>query len=54
MENHIAETAIFLNDENIFDDQMRLEYFKYKLRNIYMHFSLSQAKKNREMKNLEN
>ena len=50
MENHIAETTIFLNDENKFDDQIRLEYFKYKLRNI---FSLSQAKKNREMKNLE-
>lgn len=54
MENHIADTTNFLNDENIFDDQIRLEYFKYKLKNTYMHFSTSQSKKNKEIQNLEN
>ena len=29
MKNHIAAAIIFLNEENIFDDQIRWEHLKY-------------------------
>ena len=55
MKNHIATTIIFLNEENIFDDQIRWEYLKYEIRKFSIHFSVSEAKKiNNEMKTLEN
>ena len=55
MKNHIATTTIFLNEENIFDDQIRWEYLKYEIRKFFIHFSVSEAKKiNNEMKTLEN
>ena len=43
MKNHIATTTIFLNEENIFDDQIRWEYLKYEIRKFSIHLSLSEA-----------
>ena len=55
MKNHIATTTIFLNEKNIFNDQIRWEYLKYEIRKFSIHFSVSEAKKiNNEMKTLEN
>ena len=39
----------------MFVDQIRWKYFKYEIRKISIHFSVSEAKKrNKEIKNLEN
>ena len=54
MKNHIATTTIFLNKESIFDDQIRQEYLKYEIRKLSIHFSVSELKKNKDMKTLEN
>ena len=45
MENLLATNTIFLNEENIFDDQIRWDYSKYEIRNISILFSVSEAKK---------
>ena len=45
MKNHIATTKIFLNDENIFDDQIRWEKLKYEISRFSIHFSVYEAKK---------
>ena len=45
MKNHIVTITIFLNEENIFDDQIR---------KLFIHFSVSKGKKrNKEIKTLE-
>ena len=54
MKNHIATTTIFQNKESIFDDQIRQEYLKYEIRKLSIHFSVSELKKNKDMKTLEN
>ena len=55
MKNHVATTSIFLNEENIFDNQMRWEYLEYEIRKFSIHFSVSEAiKRNKEIKTLEN
>ena len=38
MKNYIATTTIFLNEENIFDDQIRSEYLKYEIRKFSTTF----------------
>ena len=54
MKNHIVTITIFLNEENIFDDQIRWECLKYEIRKLFIHFSVSKAKKrNKEIKTLE-
>ena len=45
MKNHIITTAIFLNEENILDDQIRWEYLKYETRIFSICFSVSKTKK---------
>ena len=45
MKNHIATATMFLNEENIFGDQIRWEYLKYEIRKFFIHFSVSEAKK---------
>ena len=45
MKNHIVTSTIFLNEENIFHDQIRREYLKYEIRKFSIHFSVSEAKK---------
>ena len=45
MKNHIATATMFLNEENIFGDQIRWEYLKYEIRKFSIHFSVSEAKK---------
>ena len=44
MKNHIANTTIFLNEENIFNDQTWWEYLKYEIRK----FSVSEANKKKQ------
>ena len=54
MKNHIVTITIFLNEENIFDDRIRWECLKYEIRKLFVHFSVSKAKKrNKEIKTLE-
>ena len=45
MKNHIATTTIFLNEENIFNDQIRSKYLKYDIKKLSIQFSVSEAKK---------
>ena len=55
MKNNIATTTIFLNEKNIFNDQIRWEYLQYEIRKFSIHFSVSEVKKRKkEMKTLEN
>ena len=32
MKNHVATTTTFINEENIFDNQMRWEYLKFEIK----------------------
>ena len=55
IKNHIATTTIFLNKENIVDDQIKWEYLKYEIRKLAIQFSVSEANnRNKEIKTLEN
>ena len=45
MKNHVATTTTFINEENIFDNQMRWEYLKFEIKQFSIHFSVSEAKK---------
>ena len=48
MKNHIVTITIFLNEENIFDDQIRWECLKYEIRKLFIYFSVSKAKKKKQ------
>ena len=36
MKNNIATIWFFLNEKNIFDDQIRWKYLKYEMRKFYV------------------
>ena len=45
MKHHITTTTVFLNEENIFNDQIRCEYLKYEIRKFSIHFPVSESRK---------
>ena len=51
MKNHIATTTIFLNEENIFNDQIRWEYLKYEIKIFYPPFFILSEKKKQANQN---
>ena len=53
MKNQIANTTIFLNEENIFNDQTRWEYLKYEIRKFYV-FEAKKKKQGNENFRKEN
>ena len=50
MKHHITTTTVFLNEENIFNDQIACEYLKFEIRKFSIHFSVSEAKKSNNKK----
>ena len=45
MKHHITTTTVFLNEENIFNDQIRCEYLKYEIIKFSIHFPVSESRK---------
>ena len=44
MNDHIAQSIETLNKENIFDYQMRWEFFKFEIREFSIYYSISKTR----------
>ena len=49
MKNYVAAYAIFLNEENIFHDQIKWKYLIFEIRNLSIHFPASEVNKRNQL-----